>query len=218
MQWCPRHRSGSSVWLTPQSKPASTTSSIFSVLLLCVAMPVVALPPPSCAARTPLPVPFEYAFEAQPAVINGTQIINGTQMLEFTSTDLPLGKWPLQPGFFLDYFGAVKKLELFVRKSHVHESSKVPPHLVIHGFIKTGKSTLLNRVFPAVVRQTVPDALFLRIETFQVCMKALVNMPGNCTRDFDDTSAFLEYLLSSTQNVLWPCACSTILHCRVLNK
>ena len=61
----------------------------------------------------------------------------------------------------MDFYGAEAVCERFVTADI---SLALPPHLVIHGLVKSGKSTVLNYVLPAVVRRHIPDALFWRYQ------------------------------------------------------
>jgi hypothetical protein len=92
-----------------------------------------------------------------------------TAVLDFTSVE------PAEPfyGFpyFVDYFGAEAACEEFVlhaKQNNFEQKQKdsqyVTRHLFIHGLVKSGKSTVLNSVFPAVARRHFPKALFWRHE------------------------------------------------------
>jgi hypothetical protein len=92
-----------------------------------------------------------------------------TAVLDFTSVA------PAEPfyGFpyFVDYFGAeaaCKEFVLHAKQNNFEQKQKdsqyVTRHLFIHGLVKSGKSTVLNSVFPAVARRHFPKALFWRHE------------------------------------------------------
>ena len=89
-------------------------------------------------------------------------MVNGSAVLEFTTPPAPIER--LAPGFFVDFFDAEKTCEEFVLRAKDGDMEDLTDHLVVHGLVKTGKSTVLNRVFPAVARRHLPDALFWRYE------------------------------------------------------
>ena len=89
-------------------------------------------------------------------------VVNGGAVLEFAAPPEAIAR--LDPDFFVDFFGAERTCEGFVLRAKDGDMGQLTNHLVIHGLVKTGKSTVLNRVFPAVVRRHLPDALFWRYE------------------------------------------------------
>lgn len=89
-------------------------------------------------------------------------MVNGSAVLQFAAP--PNATARLDPDFFVDFFGAESTCEAFVTRAKDGDFGQLTDHLVIHGLVKTGKSTVLNRVFPAVARRHLPDALFWRYE------------------------------------------------------
>ena len=80
----------------------------------------------------------------------------GVKVLEFPATNTT------QVPYIIDFCGLEEKCEAFVVKTKKRPDLK--RHFVIHGLVKSGKSTVLMRILPAVVRRYYPDALFWSYE------------------------------------------------------
>jgi hypothetical protein len=113
--------------------------------------------------------------------------LNNTAVLNFTSTT-PAAQPFLGFPYFVDYFGAEAACEEFIlhaKENSFHSKQKdshqyVARHLFIHGLVKSGKSTVLNTVFPAVARRHFPKALFWRVELALVSHILTVTLPLHC--------------------------------------
>jgi hypothetical protein len=93
-----------------------------------------------------------------------SNISYGVKVLEFPATNTT------QVPYIIDFCGLEDNCEAFVAKTKRRDDLK--RHFVIHGLVKSGKSTVLMRVLPAVVRRHYPDALFWDYEVSLVSVYA----------------------------------------------
>jgi hypothetical protein len=160
---------------------ASLTVALLSVLQCIVSTSAYVLCCCYCLRHTGLlnlvKPPFEHSF------VRTT--INNTAVLNFTSAApaAPFRGFP----YFVDYFGAEAACEQFVLHAKVQDvhakqkdSQTVTRHLFIHGLVKSGKSTVLHTVFPAVARRHFPKALFWRVKLWLVSHIFAVTLPFAC--------------------------------------
>ena len=96
--------------------------------------------------------------------------MTGVELLTFDAP--PKDTAPLEPDFFIDFCDIAAKCEDFVATAKALPQH--PDHLVIHGLVKTGKSTVLKRIFPAIARRHIPDAIFWNYEIQQVRFTTLL--------------------------------------------
>ena len=80
---------------------------------------------------------------------------HGVKVLEFAATN------KTEVPYIIDFCGLEEACERFIART---KREPLKPHFVINGLIKSGKSTVLTRVLPAVVRRHHPDALFWEYE------------------------------------------------------
>jgi hypothetical protein len=71
----------------------------------------------------------------------------------------------LDPPFLVDYYKVIELLQYFTNDMFKH---KYTPRLAINGLVKTGETTVLFDVLPAVVRRQLPNALFWILELKKV--------------------------------------------------
>jgi hypothetical protein len=94
-----------------------------------------------------------------------SQVVDGLEVLEFIPPAAAVDGLlkPIQPPFLVDYYGAVETCKYFLEQAFDRHAA-LAPHFVVSGLLKSGRSTVVNYLFPAVVRQHYPDALFLRYQ------------------------------------------------------